>query len=98
MSLEELLDYVENKAAFENLLNALDVPAFAIKNPVVVGPVRRRQPLALTEYQGVRAYTQRPIKVALPAPYLLTRSMWVNSLSADFHATKESLGNDVSAL
>ncbi len=52
MSLAELLDYVENKAAFERLLNALDVPAFAIKNPVVVGPVQRRQSLALTEYQG----------------------------------------------
>ena len=98
MSLAELLDYVENKAAFESLLNALDVPAFAIKNPVVIGPVRRRQPLALTEYQGVRAYTQRPIKIALPGPYLLTRSMWVKSLSADFYPTKESLGNDVVAL
>ena len=98
MSLAELLDYVENKAAFESLLNALDVPAFAIKNPVVIGPVRRRQSLALTEYQGVRAYTQRPIKIALPGPYLLTRSMWVKSLSADFYPTKESLGNDVVAL
>ena len=77
MSLAELLDYVENKAAFESLLNALDVPAFAIKNPVVIGPVRRRQSLALAEYEGVRAYTQRPIKIALPGPYLLTRSMWV---------------------
>ena len=75
MSLAELLDYVENKAAFERLLNALDVPAFAIKNPVVVGPVRRREPLALTEYQGIRASTERPVKIALPGPYLLTRSM-----------------------
>ena len=98
MSLAELLDYVENKAAFERLLNALDVPAFAIKNPVVVGPVRRREALALTEYQGVRAYTARPIKIALPGPYLLTRSMWVKSLSAEHYPTKESLGNDVVAL
>jgi 5-methyltetrahydropteroyltriglutamate--homocysteine methyltransferase len=98
MSLAELLDYVENKAAFERLLNALDVPAFAIKNPVVVGPVRRREPLALTEYQGVRAHTVRPIKIALPGPYLLTRSMWVKSLSAEHYPTKESLGNDVVAL
>jgi len=37
MSLAELLDYVENKAAFERLLNALDVPALAIRNPVVEG-------------------------------------------------------------
>jgi 5-methyltetrahydropteroyltriglutamate--homocysteine methyltransferase len=98
MSLAELLDYVENKAAFERLLNALDVPAFAIKNPVVVGPVRRREALALTEYQGVRAHTARPIKIALPGPYLLTRSMWVKSLSAEHYPTKESLGNDVVAL
>ncbi len=98
MSLAEMLDYVENKAAFERLLNALDVPAFAIKNPVVTGPVRRRTSLALAEYQGVRAYTTRPVKIALPGPYLLTRSMWVKSLSADYYPTKEALGNDVVAL
>lgn len=98
MSLAELLDYVENKAAFERLLQALDVPAFAIKNPVVVGPVRRRQSLALAEYQSVRTYTTRPVKIALPGPYLLTRSMWVKSLSEDVYPSKESLGNDVVAL
>ena len=98
MTLAELLDHVENKAAFERLLNALDVPAFAIKNPVVVGPVRRRQPLAVQEYQGARHYTTRPIKVALPGPYLLTRSMWVKSLTAEHYPTKEALGNDVVTL
>ena len=91
MSLAEMLDYVENKAAFERLLNALDVPAFAIKNPVVVGPVWRREPLALTEYQGVRAHTTRPVKIALPGPYLLTRSMWVKSLSAERQHFSEQL-------
>jgi 5-methyltetrahydropteroyltriglutamate--homocysteine methyltransferase len=95
MTLAELLDHVENKAAFERLLNALDVPAFAIKNPVVVGPVRRRQPLALHEYHVVRQYTSQPVKIALPGPYLLTRSMWVKSLSADHYPTKEALGHDV---
>ena len=98
MSLAEMLDYVEDKAAFERLLNALDVPAFAIKNPVVTGPVRRREPLALAEYQSVRACTDRPVKIALPGPYLLTRSMWVKRLSAEFYPTKEALGNDVVAL
>jgi 5-methyltetrahydropteroyltriglutamate--homocysteine methyltransferase len=95
MTLAELLDHVENKAAFERLLNALDVPAFAIKNPVVVGPVRRRQPLALREYQVVQQYTTQPVKIALPGPYLLTRSMWVKSLSAEHYPTKEALGHDV---
>ena len=98
MSLAELLDYVEHKAAFERLLQALDVPVFVIKNPVVVGPLRRQQPLALAEYQSLRTYTTRPVKIALPGPYLLTRCMWVKSLSADAYPTKEALGNDVVAL
>lgn len=98
MTLAELLDYVENKAAFERLLNALDVPAFAIKNPVVTGPVRRRPSLLLKEYQFVRAHTTHPVKIALPGPYLLTRSMWVKRLSADIYPTKEALGEDVVAL
>lgn len=97
-SLAELLDYVEDKAAFERLLQALDVPAFVIRNPVVVGPVRRSQPLALQDYLFARQHTSKPIKVALPGPYLLTRSMWVKSLSADFYPDKESLGRDVVAL
>ncbi len=98
MTLAELLDYVENKAAFERLLNALDVPAFAIKNPVVVGPIQRRQPLAVAEYHEVRQYTTKPVKIALPGPYLLTRSMWVKRLTAEHYPTKEALGNDVVTL
>lgn len=98
MTLAELLDYVENKAAFERLLQALDVPAFAITNPVVVGPLQWRHPLAVAEYHEVRQYTTKPVKVALPGPYLLTRSMWVKRLSAEYYPTKEALGNDVVVL
>jgi 5-methyltetrahydropteroyltriglutamate--homocysteine methyltransferase len=88
MSLAAMLDYVEDKAAFERLLNALDVPAFAIKNPVVVGKLRRRQPLASEDYLFLRQHTDKPIKATLPSPCLLTRSMWVKSLSAEFYPTK----------
>jgi 5-methyltetrahydropteroyltriglutamate--homocysteine methyltransferase len=98
MSLAELLEYVENKAAFERLLNALDVPAFAIKNPVVTGPVQRRQPLTGHEIATLQARTDKPIKVALPGPYLLTRSMWVKRLSAESYPTKEALGDAVVTL
>jgi 5-methyltetrahydropteroyltriglutamate--homocysteine methyltransferase len=94
-TLADLLDYVEDKAAFERLLQALDVPAFAIKNPVVNGKLSRRTPLALEDYLFLKGHTKKPIKVALPGPYLLTRSMWVKSLSASDYPTKESLGADV---
>lgn len=98
LSLADLLDYVEDKAAFERLLQSLDVPAFAIHNPVVEGKIKVKKPLALDEFNYVRGLTSKPIKVALPGPYLLTRSMWVKSLSYDTYPTKESLGADVVAM
>lgn len=98
MTLAEMLDYVEDKAAFEQLLNALDVPAFALKNPVVDGKLKRTSPLVLNDYLFLKKHTTKPVKVTLPGPYLLTRSMWVKKLSYDFYPDKESLGNDVVAV
>lgn len=95
MTLAEMLDYVEDKAAFEQLLNALDVPAFALKNPVVDGKLSRTKPLVLQDYLFLKNHTTNPIKVTLPGPYLLTRSMWVKKLSYEYYPDKESLGNDV---
>jgi 5-methyltetrahydropteroyltriglutamate--homocysteine methyltransferase len=98
MTLAELLDYVEDKAAFENLLNALDVPAFAIKNPVAVGKVRRRGPLVMDDYSFLRQHTKKAIKVTLPGPYLLSRSTWVKGLSESTYPDGDSLGNDIVAV
>ncbi len=95
MTMADLLDYVEDKAGFEALLQTLDVPAFAIKNPTIVGPMRRRQPLAVREAEFLRANTTRACKVALPGPYLLSRSMWVQKLSAAAYPTRASLCDDV---
>jgi 5-methyltetrahydropteroyltriglutamate--homocysteine methyltransferase len=98
MTLAELLDYVEDKAAFENLLTALDVPAFAIKNPVVIGKVRRRKTLVLDDYRFLRQHTRKQIKVTLPGPYLLSRSTWVKGLSDSTYPDGDSLGNDIVAV
>ena len=98
MTLAEMLDYVEDKAAFEQLLNALDVPAFALKNPVVDGKLKRTFPLVLNDFIFLKQHTTKPIKVTLPGPYLLTRSMWVKKLSYEFYPDKESLGDDVVAI
>lgn len=98
MTLAELLDYVEDKAAFENLLNALDVPAFAIKNPVVVGKVRRRAPLVMDDYRFLREHTGKPVKITLPGPYLLSRSTWVKGLSESTYPDGDRLGNDIVAV
>lgn len=95
LTVAELLDYVEDKASFEEILGTLDVPAYSLSNPAAVGKIKRRKPIALDEYEFLRQHTDKPIKVALPGPYLLTRSMWVEGLSSDAYPTKESLAEDV---
>ena len=95
MTLSEMLDIVEDKGGFARLLATLDVPAFSIRNPTCVGPVRRREPLALDDFEFLRRHTERPIKVTLPGPYLLTRAMWVKEVSRAVYPTKEDLGEEV---
>lgn len=98
MTMAELLEYVEDKAAFETLLNALDVPAFAVKNPTVVGKLRPKEPLVLNDFKFLREHTRKPVKVTLPGPYLLSRSTWVQGLSDTAYPTRESLAEDIVAL
>lgn len=95
MTMADLLEYVEDKAAFENLLKALDVPAFAIKNPTVVGRLRRKEPLVLEDFEFLRQHTRRPVKMTLPGPYLLSRSTWVKNLSDTTYPTREALADDI---
>lgn len=95
MTLAEMLDVVEDKAAFERLLNALDVPAFALKNPVVIDQLQRTKPLVLEDFLFLKKHTDKEIKMTLPGPYLLTRSTWVKNLSAQVYPDKESLGDAV---
>ncbi len=95
MSLAEMLDLVEDKDGFERILQTLDVPAFSIRNPTCVGKIERRAPLALDEYLFLRQHTDRPIKVPLPGPYLLTRAMWVKEATRAAYPTKEDLAEDV---
>jgi 5-methyltetrahydropteroyltriglutamate--homocysteine methyltransferase len=95
MSLAELMDHVEDKTSFDEQLRSLDAPAFAIHNATVVGKISRRQPLAMDEVEFLRKHTSKPIKIALPGPYLLTRSMWVKGVSDSVYPTLESLADDI---
>jgi 5-methyltetrahydropteroyltriglutamate--homocysteine methyltransferase len=95
MTMADLLEYVEDKAAFETLLNALDVPAFAIKNPTVVGKLTAKRSLVLEDFKFLRDHTRKPVKMTLPGPYLLSRSTWVKNLSAAAYPTREALADDI---
>lgn len=95
MSLAEMLETVEDKASFEEMLSTLDVPASAIRNPTCIGRLARREPLAVHELQFVKQLTDKPVKVPLPGPYLLTRAMWVGAFSGEAYADKTEMGDAV---
>jgi 5-methyltetrahydropteroyltriglutamate--homocysteine methyltransferase len=91
----ELLDYVKDRSGFEEVLRALDVPAFAIKSPIAVEKLGRREGLALDELDFLKQHTTRQTKIPLPGPYLLTRSSWFEGLSEKAYPTPEELSEDI---
>ena len=98
MTLADMLDVVEDKAGFERLLQTLDVPAYSISSPICIGRIARRAPLAADDLRFVKRHTDRPVKITLPGPYLLTRAMYVPELTASFYPSKEDLAEDVVGL
>lgn len=98
MTLAEMLEIVEDKEGFQALLDTLDVPAFSISNPTCVGKLGLRESLAVDDLAYLRSLTDRPIKVTLPGPYLLTRAMWVPEATGSVYPDKEALGEAVVAI
>ena len=49
----------------------------------------------MSELKFVQQLTDRPVKVSLPGPYLLTRSMWVGAFSGQAYDDKADMGDDV---
>jgi 5-methyltetrahydropteroyltriglutamate--homocysteine methyltransferase len=96
MKLSQLLDYMKDRAGFEEILRALDVPAFAIKSPIAVERIREHEDgISLDEARFLKAHTSRQTKMPIPGPYLLTRSSWFEGLSDKVYPTREDLAKDV---
>lgn len=95
MSLADMLDYVEDKAEFEEMLRTMDMPASAIKNPTCTGKLTRRESLALEDFRFLRSLTKKPVKITLPGPYLLTRSMWVSALTRKVYRNHKKMADDI---
>lgn len=98
MKVSELLDYSSDRARMEEVLRALDVPAFAIKSPIVIDTISKRQGLALDELAFVKEHTNCAVMVPLPGPYMLTRSGWFEGLSDKAYPSPDDLAQDVVAL
>lgn len=93
--LTDLLPLVDDPEKFRKELEALDVPAADIRHPALFGRLRRAAPLAVHELDFLRTLTDKPAKVALPGPYLLTRTMWLECVSDRAYETREELAHDV---
>ena len=91
----DLLPYVDDPEEFERELRALDVPAGKVRHPAVFGPLGRSRSLTVHEATFLTSLTDRPLKVALPGPYLLTRTMWMECISDRAYDTREELATDV---
>lgn len=98
MSMSEMLDHIKEKQIFEQMLEILDVPALSIKNAICVGKLGEARNLVADEMRILKQLTPRPLKATLPGPYLMTRSMWLSSLSQQAYESKEKMGEDVIAV
>ena len=93
--ISDLLSYVDDPAKFAEELRSLDVPLEHVRHPAVFGRISRTQPLAGHELERLRRFTKKPIKIALPGPYLLTRTMWLECVSDKAYPDRESLAQDI---
>lgn len=95
--LTDLLPLVGDPAGFEAELRALDVPAAEVRHPGVFGRIRRTRPIAVHELEFARRESDAAVKVALPGPYLLTRTMWMECIADNVYASREAIAADIVA-
>ena len=93
--LTDLLPLVDDPEKFEKEMRSLDVPASEVRHPAVFGPLGRSRTLAGHEHAFVRTLTDRPVKIALPGPYLLTRLMWLECVADRAYRSREHLAEDI---
>jgi len=93
--LTDLLPLVDDPEHFAQELRALDVPAGDVRHPAVFGALGRTRPIAVHEARFLRGITDKPLKVALPGPYLLARTMWMECISDNAYRSREHIAQDI---
>ena len=72
------------------------MPADKVRHPVVFGPLGRSTALLKRDLDLVKSIvSDKPVKMALPGPYLLTRMMWMDCIVNKVYATREELAKDI---
>lgn len=85
-------------AEINGLLRFFDTN-FYFRQPVVKGPIRRKVPILLPEYEFARSVASRPVKPVLTGPYTLARGSILQGGYRSVHdlalAYAEALGEEV---
>src|SRR5690606_20103743 len=59
LSVSELLEYIDDKASFEEILGTLDVPSFSMTNPAATGKISRKKPIVLNDFLFLKKHTDK---------------------------------------
>lgn len=95
LTMEELVEITSSKDNFEASLVFGDADGTEIKNPIVVEKIDTQAELDANQIAAVQEMTDRKVKATLPSPYLLTRSCWLDEVTAGIYESKQALGDDI---
>ncbi len=76
----------------DNPGTALDRSGHPNPVPRIVGPIRRRRPVAVEDTRFLRAHTGKPIKMTLPGPFTMTQQA-----QNDYYPSEEAAALDYAA-
>lgn len=96
MDMLEFTDYLGPDCDFaEQIINNASIKLSAIKNAVCVGKLGFNEGLVVKDLKHLRELTDKPIKVQLPGPYLLARSIWVPRATQPHYNSQEELADAI---
>ncbi|RRD40515.1 5-methyltetrahydropteroyltriglutamate--homocysteine methyltransferase [Leptotrichia sp. OH3620_COT-345] len=95
MTMENIKEITGNTDDFNKSLEEMDAADNSMNSPVCTGKISTDTKLNIEEVDMIKSITDKPFKMTLPSPYLLTRSMWLKEVTGKVYENRKELGNDV---
>ena len=95
MTMEDIKSITGNTEEFNKRLEEMDAADNSMNSPVCTDKISTDIELNTEEVDMIRNITDKPFKMTLPSPYLLTRSMWLKEITGKVYADRKELGNDI---
>lgn len=95
MTMEDIKSITGNTEEFNKSLEEMDAADNSMNSPVCIDKISTDVELNTEEVNMIRNITDKPFKMTLPSPYLLTRSMWLKEITGKVYTDRKELGNDI---